>query len=111
MKMEICALPRCFVTGATGVVGPPLIRTLCDDGWQVTTLVRQNPQPGLLPELVKVMQGDLSNPHILREGSRSADVVFHLAGMLHINNPPESLASVYQQINVDGTRRVIESAQ
>src|SRR6185436_7707637 len=54
---------RVLATGATGAVGPAVVRALVEEGWQVRALVRSEPPPDLLPDLlpnkVELVRGDL----------------------------------------------------
>jgi nucleoside-diphosphate-sugar epimerase len=102
-----CAL----VTGATGAIGPGLIHALCSNGWRVKAVARNEPTPGLLPENVEFIAGDVAQPQFMDSVIGGVTVVFHLAAKLHLPDPPANLADDYEQTNVAGTRCVIESAK
>lgn len=91
------------VTGATGSLGPAVVRRLVVDGWTVRALARRQPAPGLLPPEVDFIQGDLSNQTSLSALLDGADVVHHLAGHAHGAMTP-STAAAYRKVNVDGAR-------
>ena len=99
-----------LVTGAAGSVGPALVRHLAGQGYQVRVLARSQPQPGLLPDSVRIVQGDLSERQALQEAATHVDIVFHLAALLHLVNPPPALREQYEQVNVGGTANVVEAA-
>jgi UDP-glucose 4-epimerase len=100
-----------LVTGASGAIGPVLVARLQAAGVQVRALARHAPPPGLLPPAVEVVTGDLSNPEALQRAATGVDCIFHLAAKLHINDPAPALRAEYQEINVEGTRRIIGAAQ
>jgi UDP-glucose 4-epimerase len=101
----------CFVTGATGVVGPVLVRDLLERGYKVRALVRRPIADDELPREVEIFQGDLLDKEILKEAIEGVDIVFHLAAKLHINNPAPSLKEEYKRVNVSGTESLLEIAQ
>lgn len=99
-----------LVTGATGAVGPALVRRLAKSGYRVRTLSRRRPGPGMLPAGVECMTGEITDRELLREAAADMDLVFHLAALLHVNNPPPSMQQEYERINVEGTRRLVQAA-
>jgi nucleoside-diphosphate-sugar epimerase len=100
-----------LVTGATGVIGPQLVRRLIEDGFRVRVLARQPPALGLLPANVEVVNGSITDAEAVRQAVAGVSHVFHLAAKLHINNPSKSLAGQYRTTNVDGARNVAEAAR
>jgi nucleoside-diphosphate-sugar epimerase len=106
-EFDDCAL----VTGATGAIGPVLIRALCDNGWRVKAVARNAPLPGLLPENVEFIAGDVTQSQFMDSVTDGATVVFHLAAKLHLFDPPANLVNEYERVNVAGTQCVIESAK
>lgn len=100
-----------LVTGATGAIGPILVQHLLSQGFQVRALVRQPPLAGVLPAAVQLFLGDLTDIKALHTATTGAEVVFHLAAKLHINNPAPTLQAAYQQVNEEGTRCLIDVAQ
>lgn len=100
-----------LVTGATGVVGPPLVRLLVEEGYRVRVLLRSEPEPGLLPPGVEPVRGDLTDPSALREAVRGAGVVFHLAARLHVNAPGPELAAAYERVNAYATADLARAAR
>jgi uncharacterized protein (TIGR01777 family) len=71
---------RVTITGATGLIGPPLVRTLLEDGWEVTVLSR-DPRRALqkLGE-VQAHPWDLMSEPAPAEALSGRDAVVHLAG-------------------------------
>ncbi|MHB0877598.1 MAG: NAD-dependent epimerase/dehydratase family protein [Anaerolineae bacterium] len=102
-------MAACLVTGATGAIGPSLVRELCARGYRVRALVRTRPAPGLLPESVEVVTGGLE-ASALAQAVEGVDVVFHLAALLHITNPDAATIARYQEVNVGGTEAVLRAA-
>jgi UDP-glucose 4-epimerase len=100
-----------LVTGATGAIGPTLVTHLLTNGYTVRTYSRQPPTPTLFPAGVESFQGDITDPEALGRAMRDVEVVFHLAALLHIENPPPDMETLYQTINVTGTQNVVTVSQ
>lgn len=58
---------------------------------------------------MEVVAGDLIDADLARL-VRDVDVVVHLAALLHVRRPSHELLPKYQQINVEGTRRLLDVA-
>lgn len=99
-----------LVTGASGTVGPTLVRRLVDHGYRVRVLLRSTPESGLLPTEAEHVRGDVTDAASLVPAVEGVDVVFHLAAKLHINDPSPELAAEYERVNVQGTRNLVEAA-
>lgn len=97
---------KCLVTGATGVIGLPLVMELLKQGHQVKVLVRN--VVDFFPVEVEQIVGNLLDEKSLQKATQNCDWVFHLAAKLHINNPTENLANEYREINIDATRKLLE---
>jgi UDP-glucose 4-epimerase len=98
------------VTGATGSIGPAVVRGLVADGWTVRVLARRPPAPGLLPPEVIIIQGDLLDETSLRALLDGAYAVHHLAGHAHGSMAPSANAA-YGAVNVEGTRPISSVAR
>lgn len=71
---------RVFVTGATGWIGSAVVRELIGSGHQVVGLARSDASSTVLREIgAEVQLGDLDDIESLREGTKAADGVVHLA--------------------------------
>ena len=99
---------KCFVTGASGFLGPHLIRELNARGHTVKALLRPDSD---LRQLAGVdferVTGDVSDRAALTSALRGCDWCFHAAASYHLwlrDYTPMYAA------NVDGTRNVIEAA-
>lgn len=97
-----------LVTGATGLVGFNIVKSLLARGRAVKVLVR-DPQRarGVLPRACTLVQGDVTDKSTLEGAMRGCDVVYHAAGLPEqwFRNP-----SVFQRVNVEGTRNMVEVA-
>lgn len=104
--------PIALVTGATGAVGPSLVSKLISRGYIVRTLSRaEKYSDSLSPEHTHFC-GSITDPEVLDAALENVDFVFHLAALLHIENPSSDLAAEYDRINVDGAQLVAKrSAQ
>ena len=99
-----------LVTGATGAVGPAVVGRLREAGCRVRALsrgARAVPWPiGDVP----LHPGDVGDRAAVARAVAGVDWVFHLAGLLHVTNPPPELAAEYERVNVDGARVVAEES-
>lgn len=100
---------RVALTGATGYTGGHLLRTLIARGDQVTALARD----GSLSEELRAsgatwVSGDLRDEAALRKLVAGADAVLHVAAVYRTAGHPDSY---YREINVGGTRRLLEAAK
>lgn len=98
---------RWAVTGATGLVGNNLIRTLCRQGHSVRVLARGagpdgSPRRELQGLPVEIVHGDLSAGP-LDELVRGADVVVHAAANVWVGKTGRA---EMEHVNVGGTERV-----
>lgn len=74
--------PTVAVTGATGFIGPHIVRRLRADGWQVRILTRRPVDPAQIGAVVEAIQGDLDDEASLRRLLDGAQAVVHLAGLI-----------------------------
>ena len=100
---------KVLVTGGTGFTGSHLVRRLALNGDDVVCL---DNQPGLfadeLIELgVDIRLGSITDRDLVRECTKGTEVVHHLAAAFRKINLPQS---VYSDVNVEGTRIVLEAA-
>jgi UDP-glucose 4-epimerase len=101
-----------LVTGARGAIGSTLVRRLREQGYAVRALVREPSAGGAqMPEGVEVLCGEITDCKLIRHAVRGADVVFHLAAKLHIDNPSPGLKDEYGRVNVEGTRCLSQAAE
>jgi UDP-glucose 4-epimerase len=101
---------RILVTGATGSIGPKLVKQLCELEYRVRTLSIDEPETDLFPDDVEVQVGDVTDVATVKTALEGIKVVFHLAALLHITNPSEFQEREYTRINVMGTKTLVEAA-
>lgn len=92
-------MPRALVTGASGFIGPYLVKHLQHAGYEVRCLVRPSSDlkrlSPLNPELV---HGDVTDPDSLKLAVEAVDVVFHLAGVIKALD-----YEAFHHVNAEGT--------
>jgi nucleoside-diphosphate-sugar epimerase len=81
------------------------------DAFDVRTLTRRPPEPGLFRAPLTPITGDVTDVTVVRRAAEGARVIVHLAALLHVVAPPPSLRAEYERVNVGGTRAVMEAAQ
>jgi uncharacterized protein YbjT (DUF2867 family) len=97
---------KILVTGATGFIGPHVVRRLVDDGHHVRVLERTAGswrQAGLPCQ--EAVQGDVTEPVSLPAAVEDREVVVHLVGI--IMGRPEDFERVMSQ----GTRDLVAAAK
>lgn len=91
---------RVLVTGASGFIGPHLVRALCERGDRVTCLVRRSSDLSALEHTGAVfVYGDVTEATSLTEPISQIDCVYHLAGQTRAFHPDQFYA-----VNEGGTR-------
>ncbi len=97
---------RVLVSGASGFLGGALCRSLSERGHEPIALVRR---PGSGPDGVAEVVGDLADAGSLKRAldSASPEVVAHLAAEIASQRSAERI----NEVNVEGTRRLIEAAE
>jgi len=108
MKSKV--LPKALVTGATGVIGPELVKRLIEEGYSVRALCRSHHEPRGIPANVETIRGDITDDKILREAVKNVNIIFHLAAKLHEVKPSPNLRADYRRINIEGTRQLATAA-
>jgi dihydroflavonol-4-reductase len=98
-----------LVTGATGFTGGKLVHALREAGHTVRALVRPASltRRPTLPSGIAVIAGDLIDPRSLERACEGVDVVYHIAALYRDASLP---ASAYRDVNVHGTRHLLEAA-
>jgi dihydroflavonol-4-reductase len=102
-------MTRTLVTGGTGFVGGLVLSRLVGDGREVRALVRRAADRERLPTpQVELALGDLEDEELLVRAAEGCEVIYHVAGMNQLCLPDP--APLYQ-VNVEGTRRLLQAAQ
>jgi len=101
---------RVFVTGGLGFTGAALVARLLREGHSVAALDKQ---PGLAREELEaagaeITLGSILDRDLVARGAAGAEVVMHLAAAFRESGAPDS---VYREVNVEGTRIVVEEAR
>lgn len=94
---------KVLVTGASGFIGRPLVSLLAARGHHVRALVRRSDEAQIIPG-AEVEVGDVRDAGAVDRSTRGMDAVVHLAAATGV-----ARASVARQVNVQGTRRVLDA--
>ena len=108
---------RVLVTGAEGFIGSHLTESLLDRGCNVKALAQYNSFNywGWLEDIaenpkLKIVTGDIRDPHFCKELTKDVDLIFHLAALIAI--PYSYLApDSYIDTNVKGTLNICQAAK
>lgn len=104
----MCPSRSAFVTGATGLVGSHLFRSLVADGWDVVALVRSDEDASMIRTAGgSSVMGDVTVSDGLVNAMADADVVFHVAG---INEGCPKDTAPMDDVNINGAVRIVEAA-
>jgi dihydroflavonol-4-reductase len=99
---------KIFVTGGTGFVGSHLVKCLAETQHELVCLARKTSDVSRLKELgVTIAIGDVTDKASLLRGMQGCDWVANLANLFVLWVPDER---IYNQVNVEGTRNVMEAA-
>jgi dihydroflavonol-4-reductase len=99
---------KAFVTGGTGFIGERVVIKLVERGYDVYALARSEVGAEKMRDAgAHPVPGDISDVESMRAAMAGADVVFHIAGWYKIGASDWQQA---EQINVQGTRNVLELA-
>lgn len=96
-----------LVTGGSGFVGGRLITHLLERGWTVRALARSAESEAQVRALgATSVKGSLSDERALRGAMSGCEVVFHVAAHFKLWGKQ----ALFDQVNVDGTRNVVNAA-
>ena len=99
-----------LITGATGFIGPHLIKKLTGEGHFCRCLVRNSSQTDFLKDAgVELVEGDITRPESLKGIADGIDRVLHMATLGHMSNFSVT-ESMFEAINVHGTRNIMAEA-
>lgn len=96
-----------FVTGGTGYLGRPLIRTLLRRGYRVHALVRRGSERKL-PEAATPIIGDALDATTFAPAIPLAATVVHLVGTPH---PNPSKAAEFERVDLASIRATVSAAR
>ncbi len=101
---------KILVTGGTGFTGAMLVLRLLEIGHTVRSL---DNQPGIFYDTLKkqgaeLVTGSITDKKTVMDAMTGMEFVFHLAAAFRKLNVPDSY---YYDVNVNGTRNVLEAAE
>lgn len=102
---------RVLVTGATGFLGPHLVRQLVAAGWPVKILVRRSSSLRMLADVrdrIEVAEGDITVGHTVYRALMGCDRLFHVAANFQMwDRDPKRILDA----SIIGTREVLAAAR
>jgi nucleoside-diphosphate-sugar epimerase len=99
---------KALVTGASGFTGSHLVKALERQGHQVVALVRKTSDLSRLSgSQAQLVYGDITDRSALESAMSGVEWLFHVAAYVELGIVD---AAKMQQINVEGTRAVLETA-
>jgi dihydroflavonol-4-reductase len=99
---------KVFLTGGTGFIGQYVAHRLAKGGHTMRCLVRKTSHTETLKQLgAELALGDVTDKPSLLDGMRGCDWVLNLANVYSFWEPDKR---VYSQVNIGGTRNVLECA-
>ncbi len=99
---------KIFITGATGFIGTHLVKRLAQTEHTLYCLVRKTSNIRELKEIgATLVTGDVTDKNSLLKGMEGCDWLLHLANVYSFW---ESNKQIYTEVNVEGTRNVMECA-
>ena len=99
---------RIFITGATGFIGKKTAKRMAQTDNKLSCLVRKTSSVHELKKLgATLVTGDITDPDSLSEGMKGCKAVINIAAAYSFWEPNKK---IYRDINVEGTRNVLECA-
>jgi nucleoside-diphosphate-sugar epimerase len=95
-----------LITGATGLLGSHLIKTLAEQNADVKALYRSSIPNFAGAEKIKWVKGDILDVNDLEDAMQNVQQVYHCAGMVSFS--PKKKHELFQT-NVEGTTNVINA--
>lgn len=99
-----------LITGATGAVGPRVVRALHWAGYQIRTFSVDTPVLDMFPPQVEVIIGDVTDKNVVQSAMQGVSAVVHMAALLHVVNLSSGLREKCERVNIGGTATVVEAA-
>jgi len=100
-----------LITGATGFIGPWLVKRLVSEGHICRCLVRSKTRAEILSDIpnVEIVEGDITDKNSLKDIAANMDGLFHLATLGHTHNFKEPQV-MFEEVNVNGTENIMNEA-
>jgi dihydroflavonol-4-reductase len=100
-----------LITGATGFIGPYLLKKLAAESHSCRCLVRPGNEHKIhKTDQVEIITGDITRPKTLTGIADGMDRLLHLATLGHMSNFTVT-EDMFQAINVQGTLNIMEEAR
>jgi UDP-glucose 4-epimerase len=103
-------MKKCLITGATGLVGTALWKTMVQAEQRYELYLVCSPQSKVaqpLPSHVHVIEADLAQPHFTAVFPAQVDAVVHLAQSRHFREFPEKAEEIFA-VNTMSTLQLLE---
>jgi dihydroflavonol-4-reductase len=98
---------KTLVTGATGLVGAPVVRELVKAGREVKAMVHSRDLRNLEGLDVETVKADLLDPDSLDRALEGCDTLYHIASIYAHWHPRGG--DFIRRVNIDGTRNILEA--
>lgn len=110
--------PTVLITGADGFIGSHLTELLIKEGYDVSAFVYYNSfnswgwldtLPKELLSQIKIIAGDVRDPHCVKKALKNIEVVYHLAALIGIPysyHAPDN----YVDTNIKGTLNILQAS-
>jgi nucleoside-diphosphate-sugar epimerase len=98
-----------LITGGTGFIGIPLVKTLYEKGHKLKLLIRETSDISPFENLndIEYIIGDVRDIESLRNASANVDYIYHLAALTEIWHRNKNL---YEDINIGGSENIAQVA-
>jgi nucleoside-diphosphate-sugar epimerase len=101
---------NCLITGATGFIGPYLVKKLTSEGHKCRCLVRDTGNRNIYQGAgIELVQGDITDINSLKGIAEGIDCIFHMATLGHMNNFHVT-EEMFMKVNVCGTQNIMREA-
>jgi nucleoside-diphosphate-sugar epimerase len=103
-------LMKYLITGATGFIGPYLVKRLIAGGHHCRCLVRPQSHKTMLDAYdVEFVTGDITHAEALDDAAQGMDALIHMATLGHMNNYRVE-ESRFEAVNRKGTFNIMQAA-
>jgi len=106
-------LGHCLVTGAAGLLGQNLVKTLLEKGFRVRALIYRTPL-SIEHERLEIHRGDITDIEVVRAACAQIDTCFHAAASISLLGgrfATRAYRDPEYAINVGGTQNVLRACR